>query len=166
MKKKAMGRNKNHQRACSSGSDSKNMVDIEHMTGAKVAALWGISEAAVSQWDCPRNEDGTYDLVAVIKWREAKLTEKPNGKVDLEKEKLALQNEKLEIEIRKMKDESISLDTHKQILCSRAEGLRIYLTDVFDKNLHHFANKPIEVLRPLKESFVREVLNNYVKNHK
>jgi phage terminase Nu1 subunit (DNA packaging protein) len=45
------------------------------ISATDLAALWGISRQAVGLWHsrdgCPRNKDGTYDLAAVIQWRES-----------------------------------------------------------------------------------------------
>lgn len=54
-------------------------------TAAMVAGVFGVSAQAVGMWDCPRNRDRTYDLAAVVKWREAKLAEeaeKRSGKAE------------------------------------------------------------------------------------
>jgi len=44
-----------------------------------IARLWGVTPQAVGLWaskeGCPRNADGSYDLRAVIAWRERRLVE-------------------------------------------------------------------------------------------
>ena len=53
------------------------MADFSRLNGAEVAELYGVTREAVRQWHvkggCPRNEDKTFDLAAVIAWREARL---------------------------------------------------------------------------------------------
>lgn len=44
--------------------------DIEHCSQRQLARVYGLSYQAVQKWDCPRNDDGTYSLSAVVKWRE------------------------------------------------------------------------------------------------
>lgn len=62
---------------------------LNHMKAADVAKLYQVDPSAVSKWvsrdKCPRNADGTFDLAAVIAWREERLsaaaeTEKTGGK--------------------------------------------------------------------------------------
>ena len=45
-----------------------------HLTARDVARLWGVTHQAVGLWakrGCPRHKDATYDLAAVIAWRES-----------------------------------------------------------------------------------------------
>lgn len=37
-----------------------------------LADIFGVTKAAVTQWDCPRNPDKSYNLVNVIAWWRAK----------------------------------------------------------------------------------------------
>jgi phage terminase Nu1 subunit (DNA packaging protein) len=50
------------------------------VTAKVLAELYGVGLSAISNWHardgCPRNANGTYDLRAVIAWREAKIEEK------------------------------------------------------------------------------------------
>jgi hypothetical protein len=142
------------------------MPDFSRVRQGEMSAIAGISPQTLNAWDCPRNDDGTYNTAEVWKWRENKLSGKSSGRDDLEKQKLELQIEKMGIEINEMKEKNIPLETHEQILCNRAEGLRLYWVETFAKNLHLFCHKSIEQLRPLSERFIRESLNQYSKNHK
>lgn len=51
--------------------------DSKHFTTSQLAALYGVGPSAVSNWHkrggCPRNSDGSYDLTAVIAWREDRI---------------------------------------------------------------------------------------------
>lgn len=58
-------------------SKAKKTLSIKSMTATNIAKLWGVTRQAVQNWykhyGCPRNADGTYDLPAVIAWRESRL---------------------------------------------------------------------------------------------
>lgn len=42
----------------------------DRMTATEAARAFGVSRQALSQWKgCPRNEDGSFDLRAIIAWR-------------------------------------------------------------------------------------------------
>jgi hypothetical protein len=38
-------------------------------TQTAVAAVFGLSTSAIQKWECPRNQDGSYNIPAVINWR-------------------------------------------------------------------------------------------------
>jgi len=56
-------------------------TDLRRLKAGQVAKLWSVTPQAVGLWHsksgCPRNEDSTYDLAQVIRWREELLEEKP-----------------------------------------------------------------------------------------
>ena len=56
--------------------------DFGKLRGRDIAALWGISEMAVSHWHsrdgCPRNPDKTWHLPSVIAFREERFQEANN----------------------------------------------------------------------------------------
>jgi hypothetical protein len=132
----------------------------------EVAAIFGVSEAAVSAWKCPREAGGSLNLGEVIRWREAQIRNKPTDRTDLEKDKLRLQCEKMQIEIDALKAENIPLETHKQIMTGRMMSLKNMMIEFFAKNLHHFAHKSIEQLRPLIQEHIAALMNHYSSNHK
>lgn len=55
----------------------KKTGQFDQLSAVAVAAVWGITPQAVGLWHskqgCPRNPDGTYNLAAVIAWREARI---------------------------------------------------------------------------------------------
>ena len=132
----------------------------------ELAEVFGMAQQPVGQWDCPKDPDGTWDLGVVIRWYIAKQKEKPRAKLDLECDKLKLQNEKMQIEIDSLKAESIPLETHKQIFASRALSLKNYFTEFFTKNIHLYAHKSIEQLRPMVQEHIAAMMNHYSSNHK
>jgi transposase len=132
----------------------------------EVAAIYGMTEASVSQWECPREKAGTLNLGEVIRWREAKVKEKPSDKTDLEKDKLRLQCQKMEIEIEALKAENIPLETHKQIMAGRAMSLKNFIVEFFAKNCHQLAHKSIDQIRPQLQEWAAAMLNHYSSNHR
>jgi hypothetical protein len=165
---------KNKKRLCAADVGLLG-VDYEHAPGTFILGVMDITKPTISAWcdmGCPRNTDGTYNLKMVIEWRvkyekdKNKPSDTADEKFDLEKEKLKLQIEKMTIEIQEMQSKNISLETHEQILCSRAEGNKAYWVESGVRNLHLFAHKSIEQLRPLWDQFIREAFNQYSRNHK
>jgi hypothetical protein len=140
--------------------------DLRGFTIREVADIYGLSEPAVSVWDCPRQEDGRLNLRDVVPWRDKRQSEKPTDKADLEKDKLRLQCQKMEIEIEALKAENIPLETHKQILAGRAMSLKNYILEFFAKNIHLYAHKSIDQLRPMSQEHVAAMLNHFSSNHK
>ncbi len=137
-------------------------------TGKEIAEIFGLTPAAVCQWaGCPRNADGMYDVREVRKWRDERQEKNssPSGKLELEIQKLSLQNEKLGIDIDDMKSKNIPIADMNKILCSRADSLKNFLTETCMRNVHMFAFKSVEALRPLFEHFVREAMNTYSRTH-
>ena len=44
-------------------------MDFEKLKQKELCRALGVSVRTVQRWDCPRNEDGTYSLPEVFKWR-------------------------------------------------------------------------------------------------
>jgi hypothetical protein len=140
--------------------------DLSGFTLREVGELYCITEQAISVWDCPRQEDGRLNLRDVIPWRDKKQQEKPSDKADLEKDKLRLQCEKMSIEIEALKAENIPLETHKQIFASRAMSLKNFIQEFFSKNIHLYAHKSVDQLRPMVQEHIAAMLNHFSSNHK
>lgn len=48
--------------------------ELDRLTGRQIATIFGISASAITQWvgrGCPRNDDKSYSLRAVVEWRAA-----------------------------------------------------------------------------------------------
>lgn len=130
-----------------------------------VARIFNVTAQAVGMWSCPRLESGNYDLSAVVAWRLGSQKPESSSRVELENQKLTLQCEKMTLDIDKMKRETISLETYNQVFASRAMGLKTFIVEFFSKNLHHYAHKSIEQLRPLNDEHIAAMLNHYSSNH-
>jgi hypothetical protein len=155
-----------YKKRATGGSNKIIFPDVTCLPQTVMAAILGIGGQTLNAWDCPRNSNGTYSSAEVISWRIEKMNKKPNEKGDLEKDKLRLQCEKMEIEISDLKLKNISIEDHQQILLGRAESLKRYWTETFKRNLHHFCHKSIEQIRPLAERFIREAMNTYSRTHR
>jgi transposase len=132
----------------------------------EIAAIYGITQQAVGQWGCPREKGGTLNLGEVIKWREAQLKQKPAGKEDLEKDKLRLQCEKMQIDIDRLKAETMPVEMHEQIMTSRAASLTHYMKEFFSRNIHQLVGKSLEDLRGTMTEWIAVMMNSYSSNHK
>lgn len=157
-----MNKPKNKKR----GAKVKLRHDLSGFSAIEVAEVFGMTLSSISQFGCPKHTNGTMDLGEVLRWYLAKQKEKPKAKIDLESEKLRLQCEKMEIDLEKMKAENISVETHKQILASRAMSLKNFIQEFYDKNVHLYAHKSIDQLRPMVKDHVSAMLNHYSSNHK
>lgn len=54
-------------------------VTLERMRQEQVLQVLGVTRPTIGQWQqrgCPRNEDGSYDLAAVVQWRIAEIEER------------------------------------------------------------------------------------------
>ena len=140
--------------------------DLKGYSQAEVAEIFGMGRSWVGEWDCPKDPDGTWDLGVVVRWYIAGQKKKPRAKIDLENQKLGLQCEKMQIEIDSLKAESIPLETHKSIFASRALSLKNYFTEFFTKNIHLYAHKSIEQLRPMVQEHIAAMMNHYSSNHR
>lgn len=45
------------------------------VTQAAIVKLFGLKQQTIAEWECPRNEDGSYDVGAVVQWRFNRLKE-------------------------------------------------------------------------------------------
>jgi hypothetical protein len=145
---------------------AKPRHDLSGFSVVEASEVFGMTPQTVGRFDCPKDPDGTWNIGALLRWYIGKQKEKPRAKLDLESEKLRLQCEKLQIDIEKMKAESIPLETHKQIFASRALSLKNYFMEFFTKNIHLYAHKSIEQLRPMVQEHVAAMMNNYSSNHR
>ena len=148
------------------GPKAKERHDLSGFLAVEIAELFGFALTTVVQWDCPKESENTFNAGDVVRWYIAKQKEKPSDKIDLEKEKLSLQCEKMTIDIDRMKSEMVSVETHKQILVSRATSLKNYITEFFAKNIHLYSHKSVDQLRPMSKEHVDAMLNHYSSNHK
>jgi hypothetical protein len=140
--------------------------DISHITQSLFSKIMGKAQGTISKLDeCPRNPDGTYDPTIAGPWV-IEYFSNPSDKADLEKDKLRLQCQKMEIEIEALKAENIPLETHKQIMSGRAMSLKNFIVEFFAKNCHQLAHKSIDQIRPQLQEWAAAMLNHFSSNHK
>jgi phage terminase Nu1 subunit (DNA packaging protein) len=140
-------------------------IDFTGALRDDVARLFGITGEAVSQWDCPRDKTGRYDLDRVVQWRMERLRDESRGsdRAGLESEKIRLQCEKLEFEIEERKKNSISMDEHKIQMQQMADTFKDYFTGFGRLNLHDLAGQPIEVLRKRWDNLIKLGMDDFEK---
>jgi len=78
--------------------------------------------------------------------------------------KLQLQCEKLQHEVDTIKSKSIDIETYEEEVYQRIISIKRFFTEVFMRNLHHYANKPINELRPLMTLLMRDAMNAYANS--
>ena len=93
-------------------------INPESMNASQVARLYRCSPQAVGLWakrqGCPKNPDGrTFDLAAVIAWREETIRGEDDlpGATDYEKRELCIVKiEQEKIKLRRMQEELVPID--------------------------------------------------------
>ena len=139
---------------------------IFEMTGTQIAEVYGITESAVSQWDCPRLKHGGYDLRKVEAWKEQKRKDvaPPSDRAAAELEKLRLQCKKLEADVDDRLKNTVPLDEYARDFEQCASELRNYFTEFALLNLHRLLNvQKIEELREYWAELVKAACNNFLK---
>jgi len=54
----------------------RGAIDVGKVRQKEVLAVVGVSKPTIGEWErkgCPRNKDGSYNLAAVVQWREKQL---------------------------------------------------------------------------------------------
>ena len=67
------------------------LARVKRLRATEIGRLFGVSRQAPSGWakqGCPRNEDGTYDLGEVIRWRDSQRAPASTVRDDLDRERL------------------------------------------------------------------------------
>ena len=143
----------------------KEWPDLSCVSQIFAADFFGISSVSLGMWECPRNDDRSYDLKAVVAWKVKKEAEgkSKNGKEDFEVEKLRLQCQKLEMDIETQKKNTIPISEHREFLAARAGDLKDFLMGYGKMNLHEIAGQPVDVCQKYWDRIVRGAMNTYVK---
>jgi len=150
-------------------------VNMDSCLQLHVLKAMAIVRDTIRRWHnegCTRNEDGSYNLPDVIKWRinkeKKKQAQKGDPKRDIEIEKLTAQTEKLKIEIGDMQKKTIPREKVEEIMRKQAIELNLYLTEGYKRNGTELMMKikESETLRAflsIMDEFFKEMMDNFVK---
>lgn len=137
------------------------ILDFRRVKKTDIRKIFGYSWKITTRWNPKENgfenEDGTWDLVKCIRWRE----EKANAKGSEDKSELEIQKLKKEIEfkdsqIQKNLRNLMERSLHEQILSSRVATLRSFWEDAVKKNKHMFVMKSPEEISVLLYEFLKQ----------
>lgn len=95
---------------------------FSNVTQTELARLCGVTKQAVAQWQCPRNDDGTYDLEVVFPWIISRVKERYGGSdkqadIALTRWREA-RAEKAELELEELRDSLVRPEVIKDMLRS------------------------------------------------
>ena len=134
---------------------------FDNLTAAQIGSIWAKSPQTVGYWHvkqgCPRNPDGTYDLRAVVEWREGRIAQDdveagPGGSPALE-------------EYRKRKAELAALDLEerrgnllrKEVMRQQLERMAVILRGASERLQVAFGLPAKEMLDEAINDFLREI---------
>lgn len=115
------------------------------------------------------NGDDTYNLYIILKYlkgRKQRIRSKADDE-DGDNDGSLQEKRRIEIEILKKKLEdinknSIKLEDHEAVLSARAQQLKIYFTEVFQRNLWIFENKDKDELREISANMIKQAMDYYL----
>jgi hypothetical protein len=147
-------------------ADLKDLVDDTHCTGVRVQRCLGVSREALNKWvnkeSCPRNQDGTYSLPEVIKWRVTQIEARYDQPIGLKEEKLKKEIEFLQTRINEKNDTTMDRELHETILVSRAGSLRTFFEKTFMSNAIHLAGKTVDEVRAVLYDLLKSAMDAYL----
>ena len=138
------------------------------------AGLFNTSSRMLYKWlekGCPSNNDKTYNLFDVIKWRENELKEPEEGDSKRAEEILKLQNQnkKLELEIANMQRKTIEREKVEEIFKKAETEIRLFMTDGFKKNALEIWSKikkvnQLQEFIKIYEDFFKQAMDVFIKS--
>jgi phage terminase Nu1 subunit (DNA packaging protein) len=143
--------------------------DIKH--------LFAITRKTVFNWTkygCPVNDDKSFDLRSVIKWRESRIEEKKEDtdKVDLDKQKLVKQIRKLELEIADKEKKTISREKFEEIQRKQATELMDFVKGGFKRNSLKIISElglsaaALVKFNDVMDGFMKQMFDAFIKSGK
>jgi len=159
--KKLISKADTYKKRVGPGRVAAKEIDFSNIPMKAIARLFGVDISTVGKWECPRLSNGNYDAAAVVQWYLDKTKKEPNGKTDLEKEKLRLQCEKLELEIVDRQKNSITITDHNLQLTEAMLSFKSYFTGYGKMNLYLIAGQPIDVVREYWDELIKMGLNHF-----
>lgn len=93
-----------------------------------LASAFGVTPQAICRWQCPRNDDGTYDLPVVFEWQEQRIaaafvSEGPD-KDEYDRRYRKAKAERLELELQKIRGDLVPTTEVVEELGRLLEGLK------------------------------------------
>lgn len=125
-----------------------------------------INKRTIYKWlreGCPRNADGTFDIIQVIRWKIGREVDLVKPENDLKSTKLEKEIQILDERIKEIQKRSIDVDLHEDIMSNRASSLRSFLTDLLQKNAHTFANRSVDEIRIMFDQLVQQGMQAYIE---
>jgi len=156
------------------GNTCKDILSItNNLQRIQLIAIFSVTEKTVFNWTnmgCPRNEEGSYNLTEVIKWRETGLKQSrgDNAKQAAELRKLENQNAKLELEIANLEKKTIPREKVEEIFKRAETEIKLFMTDGFKKNALEIWSK-IKKVNTLQdfikifEDFFKQAMDAFIK---
>jgi hypothetical protein len=132
-----------------------------------VGRFFSVTKTAIQQWmartesPCPRNQDGTYSLPDVVRWK----IELEKGKAEkgdsLRDQKTKAEIERIQAQVEKINENYILRTEHEALLRSTVAAFPKFYTSAVQKNYHDFAGQTAEQCHVLLMEFGRELMKKY-----
>jgi len=148
---------------------------IKNLKRGDIASIFGISETSVDNMvkrGCPRNQDKSFDLKSVIRYREKNIKEQApsSDKSELELEKMQSQIEKLNLEILDKKKKTISREKFEEIQRNQASELMDFLKNGYKRNSPVLCSRigiqNITAFNEEMDGFVKACMDAFIKGGK
>lgn len=138
------------------GPAARSVRNIEAATLDETCMVFQVTGESLRNWarqGCPRNNDGTYSLYEVYKYR----VERNKGKT-LKDAKTQAEINLLESKLEKANDLYMLRADHDNMMASWASSFRKFWDQAVRKNVHHFAMKEIDQLNVMFYEFGRQLM--------
>ena len=149
-------------------------LDVTKLRQNQIILIFGVTKKTVMTWvknGCPREQDKSYDIRKVIKWREARL-KLPSGddaKRNEEILKLKQQNEKLALELEEKKGNTITRERLEEILTKMASELMAFLKGGYKRSGLELWNNirqcsTLNDFLEVMDGFVKQAMDAFTKS--
>lgn len=148
----------------------KTIHDVHRAPVSDIADMFLVSRQAVEKWvlryGCPRNDDDTYSLPAVIDWWKRRYDNRGDGEGDeglsRKEQKLQKEIELKEVQIQKIKENFIERSFHETVMTSRAGSLRRFLEKSFVNAAVYLVGKDVDAMRTALLDLAGQCMDTYV----
>lgn len=141
--------------------------DWNRVTQADVGRFFSVTKTAIQQWlartenPCPRNQDGTYSLPAIVQWKLALEKGKAEKGDSLRDQKTKAEIERIQAQINKIDENYILRTEHDAELRSAIAAFPKFYAGAVQKNYHDFVGQTAEQCHVLLMEFGRELMKKY-----